>query len=238
MLEVERYRSDRHDAINDSEKKDRASQFNFQRVGERDSNYQPERSVPYYSSNRRSSRSRSPTYNYHERHYNDYGRDNFHGRNHHEGNSDRYREDRDRYRYKDDNDRRNERRGREYPSVHHNPSSKATVRSIAITKLDDKLPQLDDDPRFDKEKGVRYAKMVGGGRNTESFDPKDTLVRPDLRVIVGPNREQYGRPLKHDDVVIVPEFFCKEDDWDLYYKLVAEIRELNEKNVPNSQFIS
>jgi hypothetical protein len=32
--------------------------------------------------------------------------------------------------------------------------------------------------------------------------------------------------LKHDDVIIVPEFFCKEDDWSLYYKLIDEMREI------------
>ena len=158
---------------------------------------------------------------------------------------DRYRErDRDHHNNRVvDDDMRNQRRRdderrRDDGHNRNQSSGGATVRSIKVTKLDAKLPQVDDDPRFDKEKGVRYAKMIGGGRNTESFDPKDTLVRPDLRVIVGPNREQYGRPLKHDDVVIVPEFFCKEDDWDLYYKLVAEIRDLNEQKVPNSQFIS
>ena len=36
----------------------------------------------------------------------------------------------------------------------------------------------------------------------------------------------FNKPLKHDDVVIVPEFFCAEEDWDMYYKLVEEMREL------------
>ena len=44
-----------------------------------------------------------------------------------------------------------------------------------------------------------------------------------MRVVVGPNKPVYDK-LKHDDVVIVPEFFCKEDDWSLYYKLVEEMR--------------
>jgi hypothetical protein len=45
-----------------------------------------------------------------------------------------------------------------------------------------------------------------------------------MRILVGPNKPRYERPLKNDDVIIVPEFFCKEDDWDLYYKLIEEMR--------------
>ena len=73
---------------------------------------------------------------------------------------------------------------------------------------------------------MKIQKSKGGGRNTESFDPRSTLVRPAMRVMVGPNREVFDMKLKHDDVVIVPEFFCKEDDWSLYYKLVEELREV------------
>eukprot|EP00971_Amphidinium_carterae_P002202 43583-Amphidinium_carterae.1 len=29
---------------------------------------------------------------------------------------------------------------------------------------------------------------------------------------------------RHDDVVIVPEFFCSENDWDIYYRLIEEMR--------------
>ena len=38
-----------------------------------------------------------------------------------------------------------------------------------------------------------------------------------MRIVVGPNAPVYDRPIKHDDVIIVPEFFCKEDGaWDLF----------------------
>ena len=61
-------------------------------------------------------------------------------------------------------------------------------------------------------------------------DPASTLVRPDLRIQIGsPTLETYNKPLKHDDVVIVPELFGKEDDWSIYYKLVDELRELQQK---------
>jgi hypothetical protein len=83
------------------------------------------------------------------------------------------------------------------------------------------LRKLDDDPRIGT---LIYRKE--GGRNTESFDPASTFVRPAMRVIFGPNQKHYGKPLKHDDVIVVPELFCEKDDWSLYYKLVEEMRKL------------
>lgn len=35
-----------------------------------------------------------------------------------------------------------------------------------------------------------------------------------------PSSSRYAAPVKHDDVIIVPEFFCTEDDWDTYYTLI------------------
>ena len=89
------------------------------------------------------------------------------------------------------------------------------------------------------------AHTQGGARNTESFDPKSTLVRPDMRVIIGPNRETFGGPgedgprarrIAHDDVVIVPEFFCKEDDWAIYYALIEEMRAAQADRRPKAQW--
>ena len=37
---------------------------------------------------------------------------------------------------------------------------------------------------------------------------------------------------------MVPEFFCKEDDWSLYYQLVEEMREQQKKGVDQSEWIS
>jgi len=113
-----------------------------------------------------------------------------------------------------------------------------------ITTSDPNLPAKKDDPRVktvkrgDAEVTVKEMKLKGGGMNTESFDPATTLVRPEMRVIVGPNRPAYGRKLKHDDVVIVPEFFCAEDDNTLYYKLVEEIRGLQEEGKQGTEWIS
>jgi hypothetical protein len=36
-------------------------------------------------------------------------------------------------------------------------------------------------------------------------------------VLIGPNRRVLGRPVKHDDVLVVPEFFCQEDDWFVHH---------------------
>mmetsp|Transcript_4089 Transcript_4089/g.7879 ORF Transcript_4089/g.7879 Transcript_4089/m.7879 type:complete len:368 (-) Transcript_4089:724-1827(-) len=92
---------------------------------------------------------------------------------------------------------------------------------------DERLGNIDDDPRGnDPTKRItKKACTRGHGRNTESFDPASTLVRPDLRIQIGsPALEVYNKSLKHDDVVIVPELFGRENDWDLYYKLVEEMR--------------
>ena len=83
-------------------------------------------------------------------------------------------------------------------------------------RSDPNLPKLIDDPRIlnNSEKG-KAQKQRGTGRNTESFDPNSTIIRPSMRIIIGPKKQKYKKPTKHDDVIIVPEFFCEESDWDL-----------------------
>lgn len=103
---------------------------------------------------------------------------------------------------------------------------------VACQEPDVRLGDINDDPRgSDPTRRItRKATHRGNGRNTESFDPASTLVRPDLRVHVGSSRTTtFSRPLKHDDVVIVPELFGEEDDWSLYYKLVEEMRDIQQK---------
>ena len=86
---------------------------------------------------------------------------------------------------------------------------------------------------------TKKATSRGAGRNTESFDPASTLVRPDVRVQIGSARtERYNKVLKHDDVVIVPELFGAEDDWKLYYQLVQEMTDLQNQNVKGSEWMS
>ena len=56
----------------------------------------------------------------------------------------------------------------------------------------------------------------------DSFEPNSTLVpRPDLRLQVGFARDTtYSRPLSHDDVILVPEMFGREDDWSVFDQLL------------------
>ena len=107
-------------------------------------------------------------------------------------------------------------------------------------KDDENLPKDLKNPRG-KDPNQRITKKAssrGVGRNTESFDPSSTLVRPDLRVKVGSAAiSKFNKPLKHDDVVIVPELFGKEEDWSLYYQLVDEITELQQKETKGSEWI-
>ena len=101
---------------------------------------------------------------------------------------------------------------------------------------DEALPVVNDDPRV--VNGRKIVRKKGGGRNTESFDPKDSLVRPDMRIILEKPSEKMKHKLKHDDVVIVPGFFCDEDDWSIYYKLLEEMRGLQASKGGDSQWIS
>ena len=71
-----------------------------------------------------------------------------------------------------------------------------------------------------------HATYHNRAKRKNSLDPISTLVRPDLRVWVGSNKDKrFKKPLKHDDVVIVPELFGPESNWDIYNKLVSEMGE-------------
>jgi len=92
--------------------------------------------------------------------------------------------------------------------------------------------EIPTDPRGSDPTKRLTAKATarGTGRNTESFDPGSTLVRPDLRILVQSGSSTTLQcELKHDDVVIVPELFGREDDWSLYYKMVEEMTASKEK---------
>lgn len=125
-----------------------------------------------------------------------------------------------------------------------NDTSKTTGTGYYVVEQpkDENLPNnIKDDPRGDDptKRITKKASSRGAGRNTESFDPASTLVRPAMRVVVGnPSAPKFNKTLKHDDVVIVPELFGPEDNWDIYYKLVKEITELQESQVKNADFIS
>jgi hypothetical protein len=69
-------------------------------------------------------------------------------------------------------------------------------------------------------------------------EPCHDVVRPSMRVIAVPTSRKYERPVKHDDVIIVPEFFCKEDDWDIYYQLLKEMRESQAQGTRKAEWLS
>lgn len=77
---------------------------------------------------------------------------------------------------------------------------------------DPRLQKIEDDPRYFRDAQLGKAQLAAlgkkglAGRNTASFDPKSTLVRPGMRIIHGPCQSRFGRNLKPDDVVMVPEF--------------------------------
>ena len=50
--------------------------------------------------------------------------------------------------------------------------------------------------------------------------------------------KHYPRPCKHDDVIIVPNFACEADDWSIYYKLVEEMRALQDEGQKRSEWIA
>jgi len=96
---------------------------------------------------------------------------------------------------------------------------------------DVRLQALGDDPRYREgaELGKAQKAALGikglAGRNTASFDPKSTLVRPAMRVIYGRQGKRYGSCTKPDDIVVVPEFICGEGDSSIFDALKQEIKE-------------
>ena len=111
------------------------------------------------------------------------------------------------------------------------PLSPQQQQSLVVPTDDETLPASgalasnNKDPRGNDptQRIARNIKKKKGGRNTESFHPESTRVRPAMRVQIGsPN--QYAKPIKNDDVIIVPELFGPENDgWKLYHQLVQEI---------------
>jgi len=158
------------------------------------------------------------------------------GRNHRDDHNRRYRDERSDERNHEYSDSYSEfhDRWRNMPPYRDQPIERISTRSfpyyeVVKAPIDLKLGFIQDDPRgTDPTKRLTLkASHRGNGRNTESFDPASTLVRPDMRVLVGSNEvEKYNRILKNDDIVIVPELFGREDDWTLYYQFIDEIRDL------------
>ena len=102
-------------------------------------------------------------------------------------------------------------RPRPRPQQQQQQQQRRTPPTAAAPATDPKLRLLEDDPR--RKNGVKIAARRGAGRNTESFDPRSTFVRPDFRVRVASATKGLRTTLKHDDIVIVPELYNDDDDW-------------------------
>ncbi|KDO30740.1 hypothetical protein SPRG_04641 [Saprolegnia parasitica CBS 223.65] len=139
-------------------------------------------------------------------------------------------------------DRRSPRRSPRQTNARSPPRSRPTSRKPephrGDGKVDPELRDVNDDPRVGTVLPCAIKAARGNtGRNTESFDPASTLVRPAMRIIVGPKKPVFDKPLKHDDVVVVPDFFCAEDDWSIYYKLIEEMRAAQSSGAAKSEWI-
>lgn len=111
---------------------------------------------------------------------------------------------------------------------------------------------LDEDLPHDKAAMTQMATTIATAKshhdlphpqdNNQNDAPAPATAPPepqewDLRIRYGsPHLEAYNRVLKHDDVVVVPEFFGDEDDWTLYHQLLNEIKELQKQGVPGTQW--
>ena len=106
---------------------------------------------------------------------------------------------------------------------------------------DKRLAQLSDDPRYhpgaELGKAQKAAMGIKGlhGRNTASFDPRSTLVRPAMRIVYGRKGHELGANTKPDDVVVVPELICDAGDQSVAKRVLAELKkseELDPKEIP------
>ena len=94
--------------------------------------------------------------------------------------------------------------------------------------------------RTDNTPGTPHKRQSGGravGKIGVSNGRSDH-IRWDLRVRFGsPAREVYNKPLRHDDCVLVPSLFGPTSDWSMYYKLLVEMQQLQERNIAGSKLM-
>eukprot|EP00929_Paragymnodinium_shiwhaense_P072885 TRINITY_DN369_c1_g5_i1.p1 TRINITY_DN369_c1_g5~~TRINITY_DN369_c1_g5_i1.p1 ORF type:complete len:692 (-),score=144.76 TRINITY_DN369_c1_g5_i1:305-2347(-) len=98
---------------------------------------------------------------------------------------------------------------------------------------DDRLAPLNDDPRYfegaELGKAQKAAMGIKGqtGRNTASFDPSSTLVRPSARIIYGPPGKRYEQDIRPDDAILRPNFMGESKDGRrIFDALVEEVQPL------------
>jgi len=92
-----------------------------------------------------------------------------------------------------------------------------------------------DDPRQARRK--EYKRLDGLSTRLEDRDPASTFVAPAMRVQIGlPGG--YRKTLNGDDVLIVPELLCGEDDLSLYHTIVSEIRSAQDEGIKDTKWAS
>ena len=63
-------------------------------------------------------------------------------------------------------------------------------------------------------------------KNTESFTPQHSP--DDMTIMVGDGKKQfYGNQIKSQDVIVIPNLFCEEEDLTIYNKILEEIQQEN-----------
>jgi hypothetical protein len=80
-------------------------------------------------------------------------------------------------------------------------------------------------------------------RGAEAFDGKGSQVchdiaRPSMRILTVQPSQRYEQPVRHDDVIIVPNFACDESDWSIYYKLLEEMRQSQANGDRKAEWVS
>jgi len=68
-------------------------------------------------------------------------------------------------------------------------------------------------------------------------DQDASCTRPSMRVITVLDPREL-KSVRHDDVVIIPNFICEEDDWDVYYRLLQEMRENQAQGERQAEWVS
>jgi hypothetical protein len=62
--------------------------------------------------------------------------------------------------------------------------------------------------------------------------------RPTMRIMTVRPSLRYVRPVSHDDVIVVPDFFCAENDLHVYYQLLKEMREAQSNGDRGTEWLS
>ena len=77
--------------------------------------------------------------------------------------------------------------------------------------------------KFNHRLGNENKKRHRRPKNTETFEPSHKP--PDMRVIVENGGEKYPREHRSNDIIVVNNLFCKQDDMTIYEKLLGEIKD-------------